>query len=317
MSDTSPSAPARRGPTAHPIAVVSARTGLSQDVLRVWERRYRAVQPERTATGRRLYTDGDIERLRLLRLATGAGRTIGQLAGLDTAELEAIVERDAAVREQVASAAEDVAPEHAISDMLDATRSLDADKLAAVLRRSLATVGAAAFVERVAAPFLRSIGDEWHAGRLSAAHEHLASAVTEEVLVGAMRDLSQDADAPRILVATPAGERHALGAIVVGVTAAAVGWHVVYLGSDLPAADIASAATATNARVVALSMPYVEDRRRVIAEVRELRSLLPPALMLFVGGAGAVALKRDLSELGVRVGEDLATLRRTLATAAS
>ena len=50
----------------HPITVVSERTGLSQDVLRVWERRYGAVQPVRGPGGQRLYTDADIARLRLL-----------------------------------------------------------------------------------------------------------------------------------------------------------------------------------------------------------------------------------------------------------
>ena len=55
----------------HPIAVVSERTGLSQDVLRIWERRYRAVAPTRTAGGERLYSDADVERLRLIQRLTG------------------------------------------------------------------------------------------------------------------------------------------------------------------------------------------------------------------------------------------------------
>jgi hypothetical protein len=44
----------------HPIGVVSRRTGLGQDVIRAWERRYGAVVPQRTDTGRRLYTDEDV-----------------------------------------------------------------------------------------------------------------------------------------------------------------------------------------------------------------------------------------------------------------
>ena len=60
----------------HPIAVVAQRTGLSQDVLRVWERRYGAVTPSRSSSGLRVYSDADIERLILLRSATRAGRRI-------------------------------------------------------------------------------------------------------------------------------------------------------------------------------------------------------------------------------------------------
>src|SRR5512141_1849871 len=88
----------------HPIAVVAERTGLSQDVLRVWERRYDAVQPVRSPGGQRHYSDADIERLSLLRAATGAGRSIGQVARLPTEAIAALVADDAAARSRRASA---------------------------------------------------------------------------------------------------------------------------------------------------------------------------------------------------------------------
>src|SRR6202035_4511197 len=86
----------------HPIGVVAERTGLTPDVLRVWERRYRAVEPTRTEGGQRLYSDADIERLRLMYLATGAGRGISQVARLDTEELTRLVREDAEARRGVA-----------------------------------------------------------------------------------------------------------------------------------------------------------------------------------------------------------------------
>src|SRR5918997_5004894 len=84
----------------HPIGVVAERTGLSPDLLRVWERRYQAVEPSRSLDGQRVYSDADVERLRLLRLATTAGRSIRQVAGLATAELERLVGEDEAARQQ-------------------------------------------------------------------------------------------------------------------------------------------------------------------------------------------------------------------------
>src|SRR5918999_1341804 len=79
----------------HPIGVVTRRTGLSPDLLRVWEKRYHVVRPRRSSGGRRLYSDADIERLRLLYRATLAGRGIGQVATLSTPTLAALVRRDA------------------------------------------------------------------------------------------------------------------------------------------------------------------------------------------------------------------------------
>jgi hypothetical protein len=79
----------------HPIQIVTRRTGLSADVLRVWEKRYGVVTPLRSTSGRRLYSDADIERLRLLVQATGRGRAIGQVAALSTPALVALLDDEA------------------------------------------------------------------------------------------------------------------------------------------------------------------------------------------------------------------------------
>ena len=74
-------------PPNTPLPSASERTGLSQDLLRVWERRYQAVEPTRGPGGHRTYSDADIARLRLLHAVTAAGRSIGQVARLSTSEL--------------------------------------------------------------------------------------------------------------------------------------------------------------------------------------------------------------------------------------
>jgi DNA-binding transcriptional MerR regulator len=78
----------------HPIQVVARRTGLSADVIRAWERRYKAVTPQRAANSRRLYSDIDVEKLGLLRRATSAGRRIGDIANQTIDELYKLVEND-------------------------------------------------------------------------------------------------------------------------------------------------------------------------------------------------------------------------------
>ena len=71
----------------HPIKMVARLTGLSPYVLRIWEQRYGAVEPQRTATNRRLYSSQDVERLSLLREVTQAGYNIGQVATLPADKL--------------------------------------------------------------------------------------------------------------------------------------------------------------------------------------------------------------------------------------
>jgi DNA-binding transcriptional MerR regulator/methylmalonyl-CoA mutase cobalamin-binding subunit len=286
----------------HPIAVVAERTGLSQDVLRIWERRYGAVRPQRAAGGRRLYSDADIERLGLLHAATRAGRSIGQVAPMSTDALLALVGEDAEARARSVRTMIGTSDAAALVETaLALTQSLNASALDERLRRGAAFVGLPAFVESVAAPLLRRIGEEWHAGRLSPAHEHLASSVLHDIIVETMRAFPRRDGAPGVLVATPAGERHTIGAALVGAAAAVAGWNVLYLGADLPARDIADAARVAGVQAVAVSIVYVDDRERVLREMRALRSRLAPEITLIAGGAGASALAAELLAMGVRV----------------
>lgn len=299
----------------HPIAVVSERTGLSQDVLRVWERRYRAVTPKRGPGAQRLYSDADVERLRLLHAATQAGRAISRVARLATPALAALVDEDIAARDERAPAVD------ASSDAIDIVnaalahaRALDGAALNEIMRRGAARFGVSAFIESIAAPLLRLVGDEWHAGRLLKSQEHLVSSVVHDIIAETMRALVPQRGAPRLLVATPSGDRHVIGAALVGAAAAVEGWDVLYLGADLPAADIVEAARVAGVRVVALSIVYTENRKHVLSELRTLRSKLPATVALIAGGGGAVTLASELAAMDVRVASSIqglvAELRR-------
>jgi DNA-binding transcriptional MerR regulator/methylmalonyl-CoA mutase cobalamin-binding subunit len=301
----------------HPIGVVAERTGLSPDLLRVWERRYRAVEPSRATDGQRLYSDTDVERLRLLRLATLAGRSIRQVAQLPTDELTRLVREDEAARQRSARWEERSIPASAEEDVeraLELTRAVDASGLETMLRRTAAAVGVPIFLEAVVAPLLRRMGEEWQAGRLAVAQEHLATAIIQRVLEGMIHFLVAPQGAPNLLLATLSGEQHKMGALLAATAAAADGWRVTYLGPDLPASEIASAAVAAAARVVGVSIVHVAEPARVLTELRTARTRLPASVPLLAGGAGAVALAAELDGSGIHVIGDLSELRAALRT---
>ena len=293
----------------HPIAVVAERTGLSQDLLRVWERRYQAVVPARGPGGQRLYSDADVERLGLLEAATRGGRSISKVAPLSTEALAALVNEDDAARDQRELAGITV-PEQAdvVVRALALARALDSAALDDALRRSSATLGMPAFVESVAVPLLRRVGEEWHAGRLALAPEHLVTSLLHGVITESMHTFSRQGDARKLLVTTTAGERHAIGAALVGAAAAVEGWNVLYLGVDLPAAEIALAAVSAGVSLVAISIVYVEHRDATIEQLRTLRLRLPAAIGLIAGGSGANALSAELHAIGVHVESTIAGL---------
>ena len=75
----------------HPIRLVANRTGLTVDLIRAWEKRYSVVEPARSSTKRRLYSDYDIERLRLIRIAKQNGRRLADVAKLSLEALRDVV----------------------------------------------------------------------------------------------------------------------------------------------------------------------------------------------------------------------------------
>jgi DNA-binding transcriptional MerR regulator/methylmalonyl-CoA mutase cobalamin-binding subunit len=295
----------------HPISVVAQRTGLTQDLLRVWERRYAVVAPGRAEGGQRIYSDADIARLRLLRDATRVGRSIGQIAALPTAALAQLVAEDQASEGEDRREEERREERGLVEATVGLAGELDGARLDTTLRRAAVRLGLDQFVTSVAVPALRRIGDEWHAGRLSPAHEHLASSIFHDIIADQLRLARPDPSGLVIVVATPPGERHVNGAVAVAAIAAVSGWKVIYLGADLPAADIAAAARAAGAVMVALSLTHLADRKRTVDEVRALRDALPASISLLVGGGGALASRRDLALTGVEVvepGADVAQL---------
>lgn len=300
----------------HPIQVVARRTGLSADVLRAWEKRYRAVEPRRTASGRRTYSDADVDRLRLLKRITRGGRSIGQVATLPTDELARLVQEDAA---QAATAGPRAAEEEIKADAaqlgrqaLAAVVALDAAGLEAVLSRALLALGAAELVDEVAVPLLQQVGARWEAGRLGIAHEHLASVVVRRVL-GGLFAAGGEADAPALVAATPQGEHHEFGALLAGASAAALGWHVTYLGADLPAADIAAAARAQQARAVALSLVCPTPDADLEGELVALHDGLAGSAAILVGGPASQRVAATLEAIDAVRLENFAALRAYLA----
>jgi MerR family transcriptional regulator, light-induced transcriptional regulator len=296
----------------HPIGVVADRTGLTPDVIRVWERRYGVVEPSRGSGGQRQYSDADVERLLLLKQATQGGRGIGSVAGLGLEELAELVRSDQEARSSREDGAVVEVPDLDLDEAIELAKRIDGERLEDLLRKSAAILGVPRFLEGAVAPLLRRVGDEWHAGQMTVAQEHLVTATVHRVVVSVLGTLPREGGAPILLVAGLAGERHEMGGLLVAAVAASEGWRVIYLGANLPALEIVGAAVQSGARAVALSLVYVEDGERTVAEVRMVRDGLPRSVPLLLGGVGA----RDLGELlrhpGTYMPEGFGGLRQAL-----
>ena len=97
------------------------------------------------------------------------------------------------------------------------------------------------------------------------------------------------------LLTTLPQEQHSLGLLMVEALLALEGCTCVSLGTQTPLNDIAQAARAHRADVVALSFSNVHKPALVQASLRELRAQLPPATALWLGGACTALYQRPLA----------------------
>ncbi len=275
------------------IEVVAQRSGLSQHLIRMWERRYGAVRPTRTDSNRRLYSEADVHRLGLLNLAVQAGHRIGDVAAVSTGKLEQLVEK-LSIGLPESLPVPSPAYSQDVANAIEAIVRFDTNALETLLSRAEVDLGSARMLEKVVLPLLEALGQQWKDGDIRVAHEHMATAAIRNHL-GAMLSVIRYPDrAPVLVTATPAGQLHEMGALVATVAAALEGWRPIFLGPNLPADEIAGAALKSGARAIAISLVFPADDPRLASELVRLRHLMGQDFALLVGGRAAQSYGKTL-----------------------
>jgi MerR family transcriptional regulator, light-induced transcriptional regulator len=270
----------------------ASKTGLTAHTIRAWERRYAALTPARTDTDRRIYSEDDVERLRLLSVAISAGNTISRIAILSNEELD-----------QISPDSEKLARPLSESTLALATKAvedLNGEQLNFILRRCAAARGISALIETVILPLLTTIGKRWEEGTIKVGQEHVASSVIRTYLYQTLLAVAPQGSAPKLLVTTPTGQMHELGALIAAVFASLEGWKVVYLGPNTPSEDIIETALNANVNAIALSIIHPEQDRGLTLELQDIRTGVGRKMPIFVGGRAGKSYEKALNEIGIQ-----------------
>jgi len=263
------------------ITAVERDTGLSKDVLRMWERRYGFPVPERDANGERRYPLEQLERLRLIKRLMDAGHRPGKLIATPPAELAMLAPRRKAVARpsDLTAAAE-------LEDLLSLIKQHDIAGYQQAMQQRLARQGLQGFVQDTVAPLTSQVGEYWERGQFEVFEEHLFTELTKRLLRQAVAALPAGPRAPRILLTSVPDEQHVLGLLMVEALFALEGAECVPLGTQMPLLEISRAAAAHGADIVALSFSVAFPQRQIPALLQQLRAALPEGVALWAGGAG-------------------------------
>ncbi|MBL8260199.1 MAG: MerR family transcriptional regulator [Candidatus Competibacteraceae bacterium] len=269
------------------IAAVERHTGLSKDVLRVWERRYGFPKPDRDAGGDRFYPDEQVERLQLIKRLLDQGHRPKNLIQASADELKALIaqRRKPGVRESESD-------ERVLAELLDLLKRHDAGRFQQALQYDLAKQGLQHFVQDTLIALACRVGEAWESGALEIFEEHLFTEVAARILRQAIGALPAGIRRPRVVLTTAPEEQHELGLLMFEALLALEGAECISLGARMPLRDIGLAASAHRADVLALSFSGAYPCRQHLDVPRQLRELLPPEIAIWAGGAGALKLAK-------------------------
>jgi len=266
------------------IGEVESQTGVTRDVLRMWERRYGFPLPKRDALGDRVYSAQQVETLRLIKRLMNYGYRAGAVVGRPRRKL-------AQMLEAVTSPARDTG---AITGLFASVQEGRIAALRAALDQKLDHLGLRLFLSDVLTPLNAEVGTAWAAGTLPIFKEHLYVEAVQVMLRDAIANLPPARRRPRVLFTTLPSEQHSLGLLMI---------HALYrhalvdsasLGTQTPPADIVEAVNFHSADAVALSFSSAFPRAALQREVRELRNTLPGNVALWIGGAGVQRLRQRI-----------------------
>lgn len=280
------------------IGVASRLSGVPAETIRIWERRYGLPNPGRSTGGHRLYSEPDVELLRAVKHLVDQGVRVGGLAkmGRDQILESAFGQSDAS--ESPPPPSNDFSD--LIADGVMAARDLDTNRLSELLSRPLLNLHAAQVVRDFYLPLLREVGDLWHAGEISIASEHLV----EKQISGRIHSVlanrrSASRDAPQVVCACVASERHEVGLLASSVVLLEAGFRVLYLGADLPADELLSVVEHAHPALIVLAsampMPPTEQDELVRVLDNAAFDRLPIALGGMNAGPLSMALGRPVN----------------------
>ncbi len=306
---------------AYPIQVVARKTGLTQETLRAWERRYEGIRPHRDHAGRRVYPEDLLEKLVLLAELTEVGYRIGQIADRDIEELRNLA-RDMKDTERgpegtlhaprPTAPAEGTTEDVSVDAAVAAVVQLDDVRLYHILENAIADHGRLDLIDRFVFPLVRQIEGRVDAGELRYMHLAFITTTLRTVLSSLLVTTSDEEGRPVALLCAPYTHTRDLAVVASAIHAHAAGWHPLVLGTGIAAEGLVEAVRGTGARAVILGIGQRRYDLTVLNELARARKSVPGDIPVYFGGRLSARLIEDLTGAGLHYVHDMNDLRRAL-----
>ena len=211
-------------------------SGIKAHTIRIWEKRYGLLNPERTDTHSPHDSDDDLKHLLNVSILNRHGIKISHIASMNEKEMAekiVVISRDTSDYDSLI--------ESLVISMVD----MNQEKFEKLLSRSIMQVGFEDSILKIVYPFMEKIGILWQTGAINPAQEHfITHLIRQKIIVGIDSVIPANNPSPdHYLLFLPEGELHELGLLFYSYLLQKRGHIVTYLGQWVPLADMASAST--------------------------------------------------------------------------
>lgn len=249
-------------------------SGIKAHTIRIWEKRYSLIEPHRTTTNIRYYTDFELKKILNVAVLNKHGIKISNIAKLSDAELKDEIMR-------VSDANPDL--KHAIDSLIVAMIDMDEIKFTSILAKSVSKKGFKETMLEVVYPFLNRIGVMWQAGEVNPVQEHFVSYLIRQKMIAAIDDVSNvfRTDAQSFLLFLPEGEWHEIGLLFASYLIKEAGHKVIYLGQSVPYADVLATGACNQVDHLLLTGITPQPEFNYINYLKDLGGAFPDKKILF------------------------------------
>ncbi|WP_417872955.1 MerR family transcriptional regulator [Xanthomarina gelatinilytica] len=215
--------------SVYTMAQIVALTGVKAHTLRKWETRYNFLEPERTDTNIRYYSDKQLKKLMNIGILTRNGYRISKIDKMSDEE----------IHKHIATTLIESSEEDDISALIISALEMDEVTFDSILKEQIVKRGLLQTTTQIIYPFLNQIGVLWGINKVMPAQEHFVSNLIKKKMFAAIDALPYPKeDAPVIMMFLTENEHHEIGLLLAYYMARDLGWKVYYLGQNVPTENI-------------------------------------------------------------------------------
>jgi DNA-binding transcriptional MerR regulator len=216
---------------SYSIKDIETLTGIKAHTLRIWEQRYNFLEPKRTDTNIRYYTDEQLRLILNISMLNKNGFKISKIANMNWDELQQEVLRLSATRDE---------PDFLLDSLINSMIDFDENRFEKTLSQSIVKHGFEETFSKVVFPMMERTGILWATGVIRPAQEHFISNLIRRKLCVAIDNqfIKENENTRRFVLFLPEGETHELLLLFTEYVLRSRNHHVAYIGNSLPFDDI-------------------------------------------------------------------------------